>query len=69
MMKQPWWFNPNDGYSIKDVQDWQDCCIEWKGYTVIGDRHLPNGKRQHLVVGSVKPGTIIGNAHVIGKDD
>lgn len=36
---------------------------------VVGDRHLSNGVRQHLVQGSVPMGTIISNAEVIGEAD
>lgn len=36
---------------------------------VIADRHLPDGTREHMVQGSVKPGTVIGNANVIGEQD
>ena len=37
--------------------------------TIIADRHLPDGKRQHMVVGSAKAGLVIDNADVIGQDD
>lgn len=36
---------------------------------VIADRTLPDGRRQHLVEGSVAPGTVIANADVIGYAD
>jgi hypothetical protein len=36
---------------------------------IVGDRHLPNGIRQHMVLGSVKSGLVIDNAQVIGQDD
>lgn len=35
---------------------------------VIGDRHLSDGTRQHLVTDSVKPGTVINNAEVISQE-
>lgn len=39
------------------------------GRFVVADRHLPDGTREHLVAGSVAPGTVVGNANVIGEDD
>lgn len=36
---------------------------------VVADRHLPDGKRQHMVRGSVQSGLEISNADVIGQDD
>lgn len=44
---------------------------QWKKYglVVIGDRHLPNGRRQHIVIGSVAPGTTLDNADIFGEDD
>ena len=80
---KPWWFaidNPLycerleeycGKYELEDVPEWEyvDPPVVWKDYTVIGDRHLPNGVRQHLVVGSVPSGTVVNNAHIIGEDD
>lgn len=39
------------------------------GRFVIGDRHLADGRRQHLVMGTVPAGTAIAEADVIGADD
>lgn len=39
------------------------------GRYIIGDRHLPDGTRQHLVLGPVATGTVVANAQVIGADD
>jgi hypothetical protein len=39
------------------------------GRHVVADRHLADGRRQHMVEGSVKVGTVIANADVIGADD
>lgn len=36
---------------------------------VMADRHLPDGTRQHMVPGHVKPGLVIANAEVIGASD
>ena len=36
---------------------------------VVADRHLEDGTRQHMVQGSVPPGRVIANAHVIGQED
>lgn len=67
--KCPWWYNPHDGYSLNDVMKWEPMNEKWGKYHVIGDRHLPNGIRQHLVKGFVLPGTMKDNAHVIGDND
>lgn len=32
---------------------------------IVGDRHLPDGTRQHLVQGFVAPGLVVSNAQVI----
>jgi hypothetical protein len=39
------------------------------GRYVVADRHLPDGTRQHMVVGNTQAGTVIANAQVIGADD
>lgn len=60
--------------------DCDDAATDWErveppvwwsaaGRYVIADRHLPDGTRQHMVEGSVQPGVIIANAHVIGAND
>lgn len=36
---------------------------------LVADRHLPDGTRQHLVEGSVKPGTFAANAQIFGEED
>lgn len=36
---------------------------------IVADRHLPDGTRQHMIQGSVQPGLVVANAHVIGQDD
>jgi hypothetical protein len=57
-----------------------DGCMRWErvtppvwwraaGRTVIADRHLSDGTRQHMVEGHVDAGTVVGNAQVIGADD
>ena len=61
-------------YLDSDVMKWQSVSpmgYYWKeaDAIVIGDRHLPNGVRQHLVKGSVPKGLVISNAQVIGEDD
>ena len=61
-------------YLDSDVMKWQRVSpagYYWKeaDAIVIGDRHLPNGVRQHLVKGSVPKGLVISNAQVIGEDD
>lgn len=45
--------------------------IQWPAANavVVADRHLPDGKRQHMVMGSVKAGLVVANADVIGQDD
>lgn len=56
-----------------DVMKWERVSppIPWpEAKTVIvADRHLPNGTRQHMVLGSISVGLVIGNAQVIGQDD
>lgn len=41
--------------------------IAWKPYglTVVADRHLPDGTRQHLVREEVPVGCVVANAQVI----
>lgn len=39
------------------------------GRSVVADRHLSDGTRQHMVEGSVVAGTKIDNAQVIGQSD
>lgn len=36
---------------------------------IIGDRHLPDGTRQHLTLGKQPPGRMVANAHVLGIED
>lgn len=36
---------------------------------IVADRHLPDGTRQHMVLGSVAPGLVVANAQVVGEDD
>lgn len=45
--------------------------LKWDvaGAWIVGDRHLPDGTRQHLVRNSVQAGLVVSNAHVIGEDD
>ena len=63
----------SDEYLDSDVMNWQHMSPPylWKehGLTVVGDRHLPNGDRQHIVLGSMPLGTVIDNAYVFGQDD
>lgn len=58
----------------------EDECMKWERVLpplwwpaakamVVSDRHLPDGTRQHMVHGSVKPGLVVANAQVIGQDD
>ena len=35
---------------------------------VLADRHLPNGRRQHIVKGKIKPNTVLDNADIFGED-
>ena len=71
----PWWYKPTAEcpYRWEDAypwdKEWEKNPIHWKGFVVIGDRHLPDGKRQHLVRGSVPNNTVINNADIIGEDD
>lgn len=39
------------------------------GLEVIGDRHLSDGRRQHIVKGCVHVGTTLDNADVFGEDE
>lgn len=69
-MNSPWWFDTNAGYNLGEEIEWE--LLEpapWKGYTIVADRHLPDGTRQHLVKGSVPEGTVVGNAQIIGEGD
>lgn len=36
---------------------------------VIGDRHLPDGTRQHLTLGKQDSGRVVANAQVFGVED
>lgn len=36
---------------------------------IVGDRHLPNGRRQHLVLGSVEQGTTLDGADIVGTSE
>ncbi|MCZ8254722.1 MAG: hypothetical protein O9327_03420 [Polaromonas sp.] len=36
---------------------------------VVADRHLPDGKRQHMVRGSAPAGLVVASADVIGEAD
>lgn len=44
---------------------------EWSkfGLTVVADRHLPSGRRQHLVTGRVHPTLALCDADIFGEDD
>ena len=69
-MNTPWWFNANAGYRLGEELEWEFWePTPWRGYTIIADRHLPDGTRQHLVKGSVHKGTVVANAQIIGEDD
>lgn len=58
---------------MKDVLEWEylDPPYFWEAINdyVIADRHLPDGTRQHMIKGHVKPGLIICNAQIIGQED
>lgn len=45
--------------------------IFWPQYGnyIVADRHLPDGTRQHMVQGHVKPGRVLNNAQIIGEAD
>ena len=72
---QPWWYKPTAEipYELEDVhpwdREWETESVNWKGFIVIGDRYLPDGRRQHLVRGTVPDGTVVNNADIIGEDD
>lgn len=44
-------FDPNFGFNPDDVEPWKAVTEEWgsTGCTVVADRHLPNGVRQHVL--------------------
>lgn len=52
---------------------WQqvDPPIWWAaaGRYVVADRHLSDGTRQHMVAGSIRHGTVIANAQIVGQAD
>ena len=60
------------GYDEADIMTWIVLSppYHWKKYglVVIADRHLPNGRRQHVVQGAVPPGTVIANADIFGEE-
>jgi hypothetical protein len=39
------------------------------GRHIVADRYLSDGRRQHMVEGSVASGTVIANAAVVGQID
>ncbi len=39
------------------------------GRYVVADRHLDDGRRQHMVQGTVSPGVVVSNADVLGEQD
>ena len=43
--------------------------FQWTKYglVVIGDRHLPDGRRQHIVEGVVPQGLVLDNADIFGE--
>lgn len=45
--------------------------FKWRaaGRLIVGDRHLPDGRRQYMVLGSVAMGLQVDNADVVGEDD
>lgn len=45
--------------------------IDWPKaqVTIIADRHLPDGTRQHMVADSVPLTRVIANAQLIGQDE
>lgn len=48
-----------------------DPSYDWSKYglTVIGERYLEDGRRQHLVEEAVLPGLVLDNADIFGKTD
>lgn len=56
---------------IKPLSAWDrvEPTFSWvkHGVEVIGDRHLPNGRRQHIIKGSVPAGTVLDNADIFGE--
>lgn len=38
------------------------------GRYIVADRHLPDGRRQHMVQGAVSPGLVVASADVIGEE-
>lgn len=68
---KPWWYKPTaeHPYELEDVREWSrfDSPTLWRGWWVVGDRHLPDGTRQHLVRGEVPDELVINNAHIIGE--
>ena len=62
----------NSGFSAGEVADWEiwDPPRYWPqaGRMVLADRHLPNGRRQHIVEGVVQDGLEVANADVFGEE-
>lgn len=58
-------------YEPHEIMDWQPVNPpHWwpaAGAFVVADRHLPDGTRQHMVQGQVRPGLVIGNAQVFSE--
>lgn len=63
-----------------EVEFGQDGAMKWQRVTpalfwrkanalIVADRHLPDGTRQHMVQGSVRPGRVVDGAQIIGEAD
>lgn len=51
--------------------EWVSPPVWWPaaGLHIVADRYLSDGRRQHMVEGSVAPATVIANAEVVGQLD
>lgn len=59
-------------YDTLDQNPWKVFLspVPWAGtkWSVLADRHLPDGTRQHIVDGEVEPGQMFANAMLFGQD-
>lgn len=60
-----------DSFDESDVMPWKPMAEPYfwhdLGVTVIADRHLPDGTRQHMVQEQVAPGLVHANAQVLSS--
>lgn len=64
---------PTTEFTEAEIRPWDrvDPPIWWPKANayVIGDRHLPDGTRQHIIQGHAVAGLVIANAQVFGDKD